>query len=194
MADQTPVYGLRFQELSDAPHGPNLGDDLALDVETELIRIDNSLTTQQTSITSLQSSVTTLQTDVAALGFVGDVLTNTTLSGISTEVIVDSVLNKTLTAGHKIKLSWSLTYDQASPPFPSFALRWQSGSTITVAGSTVLRETNIDSSTLSKPLMYIATLNVPSTGTYSFASSARSNGGAILNVHGRYLLVENMGP
>lgn len=40
MADATPVYGLRYQELGDAPDGPSLGEDLATDVETELIRID----------------------------------------------------------------------------------------------------------------------------------------------------------
>lgn len=40
MAGATPIYGLRFQELGDAPHGPNLGGDLAADVETELARID----------------------------------------------------------------------------------------------------------------------------------------------------------
>jgi hypothetical protein len=40
MADVTPVYDLPYQELGDAPDGPALGEDLALAVETELIRID----------------------------------------------------------------------------------------------------------------------------------------------------------
>jgi hypothetical protein len=37
---QTPVYGLHYQALSDAPHGPNLGANLANDVEAQLVRID----------------------------------------------------------------------------------------------------------------------------------------------------------
>lgn len=40
MADTTPVYGLPYQELGDAPDGPALGEDLAVAVETELVRID----------------------------------------------------------------------------------------------------------------------------------------------------------
>lgn len=40
MADTTPVYGLPYQELGDAPDGPSLGEDLAGAVETELVRID----------------------------------------------------------------------------------------------------------------------------------------------------------
>jgi hypothetical protein len=43
MAGTTPVYGLRYQELSDPPHGPNLGQQLALDVEDELVRLDGLL-------------------------------------------------------------------------------------------------------------------------------------------------------
>lgn len=36
----TPVYALPYQGLTDAPHGPNLGQQLALAVETELVRVD----------------------------------------------------------------------------------------------------------------------------------------------------------
>ncbi len=43
MPDTTPIYGLRFQELGDAPDGPGLGEDLALDVEAELTRIDAAI-------------------------------------------------------------------------------------------------------------------------------------------------------
>lgn len=36
----TPVYNLPYQALEDAPHGPNLGQDLAEAVETEFQRLD----------------------------------------------------------------------------------------------------------------------------------------------------------
>jgi hypothetical protein len=36
----TGTYGLRYQELGDAPDGPNLGKNLAEDVEAELVRMD----------------------------------------------------------------------------------------------------------------------------------------------------------
>lgn len=39
----TPIYGLPYQGLTDAPHGPNLGEELAEAVETELTRIDTDL-------------------------------------------------------------------------------------------------------------------------------------------------------
>lgn len=41
MPATTPVYALRYQELGDAPHGPNLGQNLALDVEAQLVRLDD---------------------------------------------------------------------------------------------------------------------------------------------------------
>jgi len=41
MPGTTPVYGLRYQELSDPPNGPNLGQHLALDVEAQLVRLDD---------------------------------------------------------------------------------------------------------------------------------------------------------
>lgn len=43
MAGTTSVYGLRYQTLGDSPDGASLGEDLADDVETELIRIDASV-------------------------------------------------------------------------------------------------------------------------------------------------------
>lgn len=38
----TPVYGLRYQQLGDAPDGAGLGENLATDVEAELERIDGA--------------------------------------------------------------------------------------------------------------------------------------------------------
>lgn len=40
MSATTPVYALPYQELTDPPHGPDLGRLLALAVEAELVRID----------------------------------------------------------------------------------------------------------------------------------------------------------
>jgi hypothetical protein len=36
----TPVYALRYQALTDPPDGATLGEDLALDIEDELARVD----------------------------------------------------------------------------------------------------------------------------------------------------------
>lgn len=41
----TPIYGLRYQELSDTPDGAALGQNLAEDIEAQLQRIDNILAT-----------------------------------------------------------------------------------------------------------------------------------------------------
>ena len=40
MADTTPIYGLRYLELGDAPDLAAATENLATDVETELVRID----------------------------------------------------------------------------------------------------------------------------------------------------------
>lgn len=42
MADVTPVYGFPYQELGDAPDGPQLGEDLALAVEGVITRMDTA--------------------------------------------------------------------------------------------------------------------------------------------------------
>lgn len=41
----TPIYGLRYQELSDTPDGAALGQNLAEDIEAQLQRIDAILAT-----------------------------------------------------------------------------------------------------------------------------------------------------
>jgi hypothetical protein len=41
----TPIYGLRYPALPDPPDGPKLGEELALDVEAELARIDGVIAT-----------------------------------------------------------------------------------------------------------------------------------------------------
>lgn len=41
----TQTYGLRYQELTDPPDGAAVGQDLAEDVETELVRVDADLAT-----------------------------------------------------------------------------------------------------------------------------------------------------
>jgi hypothetical protein len=51
----TPIYGLRYQGSNDAPDGPMLGENLALDVEDELARIDAAITAL-TATTSLSLS------------------------------------------------------------------------------------------------------------------------------------------
>ena len=48
----TPIYGLRYQELSDTPDGAALGRDLAEDVEAQLVRVDNVLA-QLTPVTQV---------------------------------------------------------------------------------------------------------------------------------------------
>lgn len=40
MPATTPIYALPYQGLSDPPHGPDLGENLALAVEAQLARID----------------------------------------------------------------------------------------------------------------------------------------------------------
>lgn len=40
MAGTTPVYGFPYQELGDAPDGPDLGHDLATAIETKFVSVD----------------------------------------------------------------------------------------------------------------------------------------------------------
>lgn len=67
MPDQTPIYGLRFQELNDPPNGAKLGRELAFDVEDELSRIDGDVSTNTSAISSLDSRVTTNENDITDL-------------------------------------------------------------------------------------------------------------------------------
>lgn len=61
----TGTYGLRYQELSDTPDGAALGANLAADVETELERIDATVSGMQTTlgdqISDLDTRVTVLE-------------------------------------------------------------------------------------------------------------------------------------
>lgn len=47
MTQNTPVYGFPFPENTDPPDGPQQFEDLALGVETELVRIDGDVSTLQ---------------------------------------------------------------------------------------------------------------------------------------------------
>jgi hypothetical protein len=59
MPDTTPVYGLPYQAVTDAPDGPNLGEDLALAVEDELTRIDASIATINGLTVAIAAEATT---------------------------------------------------------------------------------------------------------------------------------------
>lgn len=71
MPGTTPIYGLPYQSLDDPPHGPNLGQNLAEAVETELARIDATpKPTQINDFTSIASfSNTTPAAGTPAAGF-----------------------------------------------------------------------------------------------------------------------------
>lgn len=55
MPGTTPTYSLPYQELTDAPDGASLGEDLALAVETELARIDSDITTVEATLDTVDS-------------------------------------------------------------------------------------------------------------------------------------------
>lgn len=52
----TPIYGIPYPALSDPPNGPSQMQALALEVETELARIDAVDGTQNSNIAALQSA------------------------------------------------------------------------------------------------------------------------------------------
>jgi hypothetical protein len=62
MTSLTPVYGIPYQTLADAPDGPNLGEDGFLEVEQELVRIDAAIVANDGATFKLLDAV---QTDVA---------------------------------------------------------------------------------------------------------------------------------
>lgn len=69
MPATTPVYAFRYQELGDAPHGPNLGQNLATDVENLLVSRSQSAKVRRASAT-------------------GQVLTNNASTAIAWDTIV----------------------------------------------------------------------------------------------------------
>lgn len=50
MPGSTPTYGLTYQELGDAPNGAGVGENLAEDVEAELVRIDSDVADRPLSV------------------------------------------------------------------------------------------------------------------------------------------------
>ena len=53
----TSTYGLPYQDMSDAPDGAALGQNLAEAVETELVRVDAAAADHETRITALEGRV-----------------------------------------------------------------------------------------------------------------------------------------
>ncbi|MGH3863585.1 MAG: hypothetical protein ACRDSQ_29165 [Actinokineospora sp.] len=125
-------------------------------------------------------------------GWIGESSNGAGAGDITSGTVVDTVLNKTLPAGRRIKVSWECSFDQVAPPYPTLGIGYQAGATITAAGMTVLRWWNIDSTNLSRPFGITGTWVVPATATYSFGSLAVGNGGTV-HVYGRFLLVEDIG-
>lgn len=127
-------------------------------------------------------------------GWIGEAATDASAGDITAKVVIDSVLNKTISAGRRIKLTWTCAYDRAATAYPTLGLGYQSGSTITAAGLTALPfDRTIDTSTLSRPYAQTSTIVIPSTGTWSFGSHGASNGADPLHVYKRVLIVEDIG-
>lgn len=65
----TSVYALPYQDLASAPHGPNLGEDLAEAVEDELVRIDADVADVVADVAALptvKAVVTTADHNIAS--------------------------------------------------------------------------------------------------------------------------------
>jgi hypothetical protein len=112
VADQTPVYGLRYQELSDPPDGADLGENLALDVESELVRIEQRITTNQNDIADAQADIATNAVAITALDGRIDTLEHyvetertATSASFTAETVVDSV-TATLVNGRRYRITW----------------------------------------------------------------------------------------
>lgn len=81
----TPVYGLRYQSLTDSPDGASLGEDLATDVEAELVRIDAAAAVGTRIATNIRTSDS---------------------AGVTVESGADSVTGD-LIAGRTYKVTWA---------------------------------------------------------------------------------------
>lgn len=68
MPGSTPIYGLPYDSLTDPPDGADMGEDLALEIEAELARIDAAvpLAFPLASIAVVQTSVVTTASVVAS--------------------------------------------------------------------------------------------------------------------------------
>lgn len=53
----TPIYGIPYPSLSDPPNGPAQFQALALEVETELVRVDSAATTLGNRVTTLENNL-----------------------------------------------------------------------------------------------------------------------------------------
>jgi hypothetical protein len=61
----TPIYGLRYPTMSDLPDGPDLGEDLATDVEAELDRMEKYYVEVSNSVTqSVNGTALTFNTEI----------------------------------------------------------------------------------------------------------------------------------
>lgn len=92
----TPVYALPFQGLTDPPDGPSLGEDLALGVETELVRIDGAASALTTRVTALEAVAQLLASDYKSSG-------NTTTAPA---LIIAHSLSFTAVINHVYTMRW----------------------------------------------------------------------------------------
>ncbi len=122
MPATTPVYGIPYQELGDAPHGPNLGSQGFLEVEAELIRIDADVA----GLTRMQYAHTTADILTPLSAAFGNV------TGFSFAAV----------AGKAYAIDCVIFLDNPSSSTPD----WRSGWTWTGAGAMTSGQSGVDTS------------------------------------------------
>jgi hypothetical protein len=93
----TPVYGLRYQALTDPPNGSSLSEMLAEDVEEELVRVDAAAALNLTVAAIARAEV--LITPVANTPTSGNVTWGKTLPG----TVVAVAIAETTQAGAAVR-------------------------------------------------------------------------------------------
>lgn len=104
MADTTTRYTLPFQETTDAPDGPALGEDLAEAIETALGDVEDA---HDARLDAAEASITAAQADIAALeAAITPVITTVTatVGTVATGFTVNDVRAATMAGGKLVSI------------------------------------------------------------------------------------------
>lgn len=137
----TPTYGLPYQSLTDPPDGPSLGEDLALAVETELVRIDGDIAAFGGPFGIPAAPITTSSNGTATSGTTETVdavlgtYTFTAVAGVRYRVTLSGRGINQTAANDRFSLKLRYTTNGATPTSASTLLEHDSAIVNGVSGS-----------------------------------------------------------
>jgi hypothetical protein len=137
----TPIYGLPYPALSDAPNVPADVQALAEGVETELSTVNGRVDTTNSDVTALDTRVTDTETKVAAAKTAGTSLTddtaaaNNTWERWGTEAVIFTNPGVPVDVTGSVAGAFVNTLNTETDAFTRVAISFDSGSTYTVGNA-----------------------------------------------------------